>query len=52
MFKDWKTTLLGIGALITGIAQIFKGDPVGGVTAILSGFGLIAAKDSSTNLNR
>jgi|TARA_R110002126_G_scaffold288316_1_gene441936 L-aminopeptidase/D-esterase-like protein len=51
MFKNWKTSLFGIGAVITGIATIISGDVVTGVTAILSGLGLIAAKDSNTDLN-
>jgi hypothetical protein len=51
MFKNWKTSLFGLGAVITGIATIVAGDVVTGVTAILSGFGLIAAKDSNTDLN-
>jgi len=51
MFKNWKTSLFGLGAFITGIATIISGDIVTGVTAILSGLGLIAAKDSDVNLN-
>jgi len=51
MFKNWKTSLFGLGALITGIATIVAGDIVSGVTAILTGLGLIAAKDSDVNLN-
>lgn len=51
MFKNWKTSLFGLGALITGIATIVAGDIVTGVTAILSGLGLIAAKDGDVNLN-
>jgi len=49
MFKNWKTSLFGIGALITGIAQVVKGDIPGGITAILGGFGLLHAKDASNN---
>jgi hypothetical protein len=48
MFKNWKTSLFGLGSILTGIATIFKGDPVGGVTAIIAGLGLVAAKDSET----
>jgi hypothetical protein len=48
MFKNWKTSLFGLGSIITGLATIFKGDPVGGVTAIIAGLGLVAAKDSET----
>jgi hypothetical protein len=52
MFKNWKTSLFGLGAFITGVATIVKGDIPGGVTAILSGLGLFAAKDSDINLNQ
>jgi len=37
MFKNWKTSLFGIGAFITGVATIINGDIVGG--------------DSGTDLN-
>jgi len=46
MFKNWKTSLFGLGAILTGVATIFKGDAVTGVTTILTGLGLVAAKDS------
>jgi len=49
--KNWKTSLAGLGAIITGIALIFKGDTTGGVTGIISGIGLIFAKDASNGLN-
>jgi hypothetical protein len=45
MFKNWKTTLAGLGAIITGIATIVKGDIVGGVSAVITGIGLVGAKD-------
>ena len=48
MFKNWKTSLFGLGSIITGVATIFKGDPVAGVTAIITGLGLVVAKDSET----
>lgn len=51
MFKNWKTSLFGLGTLITGVATIIKGDIPGGVTAILTGLGLVVAKDSDINLN-
>jgi len=47
MFKNWKTTLSGFGAIISGIALVVKGDIVGGVTAVITGVGLVAAKDSN-----
>ena len=52
MLKNWKTSLFGFGAIITGIAQIAKGDTVSGLTAIISGFGLFHAKDASIGLNQ
>ena len=45
MFKNWKTTLAGFGAIITGVATVLKGDIAGGVTAVITGVGLIGAKD-------
>ena len=45
MFKNWKTSLAGLGAIVTGIATVLKGDIVGGVTAVITGVGLIGAKD-------
>lgn len=45
MFKSWKTTLAGLGSVLTGTALIIKGDPVAGVSVILTGLGLIQAKD-------
>jgi len=49
MFKNWKTSLAGLGAIVTGIATVLKGDIVGGVTAVITGFGLIGAKDYDQN---
>lgn len=51
MLKNWKTSLFGLGTLLTGIATIVKGDIPGGITAILTGLGLISAKDIDPNLN-
>jgi hypothetical protein len=45
MLKNWKTTIFGISAILGGITTIIKGDIGGGATAILSGFGLLFAKD-------
>jgi hypothetical protein len=45
MFKNWKTSIAGIGAILTGVATFITGDVVGGVTAIITGVGLIGAKD-------
>jgi hypothetical protein len=52
MLKNWKTSLFGFGAIITGIAQIAKGDTQGSLTAIISGFGLFHAKEASIGLNQ
>jgi hypothetical protein len=51
MLKNWKTSLFGLGAVITGIATVLKGDIAGGISAVLGGLGLFAAKDSDINLN-
>lgn len=52
MFKNWKTSLSGIAALIGGIALIVRGDISGGVTGILSGLGLISARDYDNNIKQ
>ena len=52
MLKNCKTSLFGLGALITGVTQILKGDTVCGLTAIITGFGLFHAKDASIGLNQ
>jgi hypothetical protein len=51
IIKNWKTSLFGLGALITGIAQIVSGDTPTGVIAILTALGLISAKDHDTITN-
>lgn len=43
--KNWKTTLAGATSILTGIVQIIKGDIATGATAIVTGVGLIFAKD-------
>lgn len=42
---NWKTTLFGAGSVFTGLAMILKGEVQMGVTAVLTGIGLIFAKD-------
>jgi hypothetical protein len=42
---NWKTSFFGIAAILGGIASIMKGQTLEGVTAIISGLGLAAAKD-------
>ena len=46
ILKNWKTSLFGLGGLITGVATMFKGDVYGGLTAILVSLGLVTAKDN------
>jgi len=45
MSKNWKTTLFGIGSIFSGVILIIKGQIPEGVTAIMAGLGLTAAKD-------
>ena len=52
MLRNWKTSLFGLGAVITGVATIIHGDIPGGITAIISGLGLFAAKDASNGLQK
>jgi hypothetical protein len=52
ILKNWKTSLFGLGGLITGVATIFKGDVYNGITAILVGLGLISAKDITNEANK
>jgi hypothetical protein len=43
--KNWKTTLAGAASILTGLVQVIKGDIATGATAIVTGVGLIFAKD-------
>jgi hypothetical protein len=45
MFKNWKTSGSGIGAIVCGIGCIIKGDLTTGISAIITGVGLLMAKD-------
>jgi L-aminopeptidase/D-esterase-like protein len=47
MFKKGsiKTTLTGIAGILGGIVAILKGDIATGVTTIITGAGLVFAKD-------
>lgn len=45
MKKNWKTSLLGLGSIITGVALFFKGNQVEAFSAISSGLGLLFSKD-------
>lgn len=51
MRKNWKTTLFGIGSIFSGVILILKGQIPEGVTAIMSGLGLAAAKDYNSEKN-
>ena len=43
---NWKTTLSGFSAIVGGVTLIIvKGNMMDGVTAIITGVGLIFAKD-------
>ena len=51
--SSWKTTVAGIGAILGGLAMIFKGvasgEPVdfaAALAAIMSGVGLLSARDN------
>ena len=46
MFKNWKTSLMGLGSLISGVLLIIKGDINSGFAAVSTGIGLILAKDA------
>lgn len=46
ILKNWKTSLFGLGGVITGVATIIKGDVYAGITAILVSLGLFSAKDN------
>ena len=50
MFKNWKTTLFGIGSIITGAVMIVKGQFNEGITSIIAGVGLVFSKDHDANV--
>jgi hypothetical protein len=47
MFKkgSLKTTLSGFAAILGGVVSILKGDLSTGVTTVITGIGLVLAKD-------
>lgn len=45
MFKNWKSSLAGLGTVILGVAKIISGDLSTGITGIIAGVGLLVAKD-------
>lgn len=46
MFRNWKTTLAGIGSIITGISLVVSGNVTEGAAAIIGGIGLLTAADA------
>jgi hypothetical protein len=49
MKKNWKTSLLGLGSIVTGVALFLTGDQAGAIASIMSGVGLLFAKDHSVS---
>jgi len=45
MFKHIKTSLPGIGAIVTGVGLLITGKIAEGVTSVFAGIGLLGAKD-------
>ena len=50
MFKKGsiKTTLTGLAAILGGVVSILKGDIATGATTIITGIGLVLAKDHNS----
>jgi hypothetical protein len=47
IFKNWKTSLAGVAAITGGIRLITDNNIEAGITAIITGLGLFAAKDGN-----
>jgi hypothetical protein len=47
IFKNWKTSLAGVAAITGGIKLIVDNNLEAGITAIITGLGLFAAKDGN-----
>jgi hypothetical protein len=45
IFINWKTSLSGVATIMAGLVKIMHQDIVGGATLILTGLGLVQAKD-------
>jgi hypothetical protein len=45
LLKNWKTNLAGLGALISGVAQIVTGHLNEGIGTVIAAIGLFSAKD-------
>lgn len=48
IISNWKTSLSGLGSVILGIASIASGHMNEGIGAIVTGLGLILAKDHNS----
>lgn len=46
LLKNWKTSLSGLAALLSGVAMYVGGSKMEGLTAMLVALGLINAKDA------
>jgi hypothetical protein len=51
MIKNWKTSLMGLGSVISGVLLILKGDINSGFAAVSTGIGLILAKDAPSEID-
>jgi hypothetical protein len=49
ILKNWKSSLSGVGLLITGIVSIVAKDYTNGSAQIVSGIGLLFSKDISND---
>jgi hypothetical protein len=47
LIKNWKTSLAGVASLTTGITLIVNGHTEEGIAGIITGLGLLAAKDGN-----
>jgi hypothetical protein len=45
LLKNWKTNLAGLGAFISGVAQILTGNINEGIGTVIAAIGLFSAKD-------
>lgn len=44
-FRNWKTSLAGLAAVLTGVAALANGDFTTGGSSLVGGIGLIFARD-------
>jgi hypothetical protein len=49
ILKNWKTSLSGVGLLITGIGSVLAKDFTNGSAQIIAGVGLLFSKDISND---